>query len=206
MANNTSSKSKTGIIIASAAGLVILVLLTAVVFGESEVGAEYGEPTIEGQVLPPFPGGVSVDTSAQGLAAPTVSGHDYAGNSVQIANDGRAKAIVFLAHWCPHCQAEVPRVQKWLDAGRNTTGVDLYSVSTAANSGRDNYPPSQWLEREGWTTPVVVDDKAGSIHSAFGSGGFPFWVFVNANGSVEVRTAGQLTVDQLAEFLAAIRP
>ncbi|MEN8040887.1 MAG: TlpA disulfide reductase family protein [Actinomycetota bacterium] len=201
MADNASSGSKTGLIIGVVGGLVVLLLVAAVMFGNEEVGAEYGEPTIEGTSLPPFPGTESVDLSATGLPAPEVFGKNFDGQDVSITNDGRAKGIVLVAHWCPHCQEEVPRVQEWLDTGGGVDGVDLYSISTAANSGRPNYPASEWLDSEGWTVPTIVDDQAFSIHDAYGSGGFPYWVFLNADGTVAVRTAGQLSIAQLEEVL-----
>jgi cytochrome c biogenesis protein CcmG/thiol:disulfide interchange protein DsbE len=170
----------------------------------TEVTSEYGDPVVTGTALTRFPGDESVDFSATGQIAPDVAGQDYAGSDVSITNDGTAKGIVFLAHWCPHCQEEVPRVQEWLNGGGGVEGVDLYSVSTAANSGRDNHPPSAWLDREGWTTPVIVDDKEGTVHTAYGAGGFPYWVFLNADGTVNVRTAGQLTIVQLEEILNSL--
>ena len=178
-----------------------LKIVAAVMFGNEEVGAEFGDPAIEGTSLPLFPSSGSVDLSATGIAAPEVFGQNFSGGDVSITNDGSAKAIVFLAHWCPHCQAEVPRVQEWLNAGGGVDGVAMYSVSTANNSGRGNFPPSAWLEGEEWASPVIVDDQENSVLHAFGSGGFPYWVFLNADGTVAVRTAGELTIAQLDEIM-----
>lgn len=204
MADNSSSGTRTGIIIGAVAALVVGILIVAVAFGNEEVGAEYGEPVIEGTALTRFPSGESIDVSAAGQTAPDVMGSNYQGDAVAITNDGVAKAIVFLAHWCPHCQEEVPRVQEWLDNGGGVEGVDLYSVSTAASSARDNYPASTWLDNENWTLPVIVDDQDGSVHTAYGAGPFPYWVFLNADGTVAVRTAGQLSIDQLEELIGTI--
>jgi thiol-disulfide isomerase/thioredoxin len=201
MADNSSSTSRTAIIIGIVGALVVGLLIAAVAFGNEEVGAEYGEPVVEGTALTVFPRNESVDFSATGQIAPEVFGKNYDGSEVDITNDGIAKAIVFLAHWCPHCQEEVPRVQEWLNNGGGVEGVDIYSVSTAAKSGRTNYPSSAWLDREGWTIPVIVDDKEGSVYATYGAGGFPYWVFLNADGTVAVRTAGQLTIPQLEELL-----
>ncbi len=204
MADRSSSGSRTGIIIGAVGGLVVLLLIAAVIFGNEEIGAEYGSPELKGVSLTPMPDRVSVDASASGLVAPDVFGQDYNGNDVSITNDGTAKGIVFLAHWCPHCQQEVPRVQAWLDNGGGVEGVDLYSVSTAASSARPNHPASEWLVSERWTVPIVVDDKSSSVLSAYGRGGFPYWVFLNADGTVALRTAGQLTIPQLEEFLSGL--
>jgi thiol-disulfide isomerase/thioredoxin len=182
-------------------GLLAIVALgstTSDSFGSAS--SEYGEPQVQGQ-LPPMPPDAAVDTSATGDTAPIVIGTNFDGNEVRIENDGRAKAIVLLSHWCPHCQNEVPDVQAWLDSGGGVEGVDLYSVSTATHSTRDNYPPSEWFQREGWTVPVIVDDQESSVYRSFGAGGFPFWVFVNSDGTVAARAAGRLGIEQLEQFM-----
>ncbi len=204
MAESSSSGSKTGLIIGIVGGLVVLLLIAAVVLGNEEVGAEYGEPVVQGTALSQFPKTEAVDFTATGQTAPDVLGKNYDGSEVTITNDGNAKAIVFLAHWCSHCQQEVPRVQQWLNSGGGVEGVDMYSVSTSANSGQPNYPPSEWLEKENWTVPLIVDDQKNTVLNAYGAGGFPYWVFLNADGTVAVRTAGELTIDQLREILVTL--
>jgi len=201
--DSSGSKSKTGLIIAIAGGIVVLLLIVVVVFANEEVGAEWGEPVIEGNSLPAMPNEPQ-DLSATGLAYPKVSGENFDGDEVVIENDGRAKAIVFLAHWCPHCQAEVPRVNDWLNEGGGDEDVDFYSVSTSMNSAQPNYPPSEWLAPENWQVPIIRDDQAGSVHSAYGAGGFPFWVFTNSDGTVALRTSGELQIDQLAQIIASL--
>jgi thiol-disulfide isomerase/thioredoxin len=198
-------RNTTSILIGAAGGLVVLLLVAAVVFGNTEVGSEYGEPTVDGAALPFMPPNEVVDASATGSVIPNLSGEDFDGSAVEIRNDdGRAKAIAFLAHWCSHCQAEVPRVQQWIDETGGNDGVDVYAVSTSMNSGRDNYPPSEWLEREGWSSPVIRDDSENSALIAYGAGGFPYWVFVNADGTVALRTAGELPIDQFQTILESL--
>ena len=198
----SSSNSRTGIIIGVVGAVVVLLLIAAVAFGNEEVGTEYGEVTIEGEALPLMPQSVPIDDSASGLAYPDVAGQDFDGNTVAIDHtDGRAKGIVFLAHWCTHCQSEVPRVQAWLDATGGNADVDLYAVATSMNSGQPNYPPSDWLARENWTVPTIRDDQENSALLAYGAGGFPYWVFTNADGTVAIRTAGELSIEQLETIL-----
>ncbi len=190
-------------IIATVIVVLLLVAVVAGVFGNEEPGNEYGDPQVSGQ-LTPMPFDAAVDDTAAGETAPTVIGQDFEGKEVRIENDGRAKAIVLLAHWCSHCQVEVPMVQGWLDSGGGVDGVDLYSVATAMNSTQGNYPPSEWLEREGWTVPVVRDDADSTVHAAYGSGGFPFWVFVNSDGTVALRASGETSVAQLEEWMSSL--
>lgn len=193
-------------IIGIIAAVILVLLLVAVVagfIGNEEPGNEDGDPQVSGQ-LSRMPQDTRLDASANGETAPTVIGQNFDGDEVRIENDGRAKAIVLLAHWCGHCQNEVPAVQAWLDAGGGVDGVDLYSISTAMDSNRDNYPPSEWLDGEGWTVPVIRDDSNNSVHTAYGSGGFPFWVFVNSDGTVAFRVAGATTVEELELIMSEL--
>ena len=54
--------------------------------------------------LPPYDATLAEDP-AVGMTIPTVTGTDFDGNDITITgDDGKAKVIVFVAHWCPHCQ------------------------------------------------------------------------------------------------------
>jgi cytochrome c biogenesis protein CcmG, thiol:disulfide interchange protein DsbE len=145
------------------------------------------EPTIIGDPLPELPR-EGADPAA-GLPAPEVEGTDFAGKPVAIDADGRPKMILFLAHWCPHCQAEVPVIQQWVNGGGLPNGVDLVSVATGIDPNAPNYPPDAWLQREGWTSPVLVD-PSNSIAQAYGLPAYPYFVFVGADGKVVARTIG----------------
>ncbi|MET0830864.1 MAG: TlpA disulfide reductase family protein [Acidimicrobiia bacterium] len=191
-------------------GVVALALIAAIMFSSSRSinDDETGEPTITGEVLAPFATGTEpASDEAVGTTPPTLSGEDFDGNSVVIdPADGTPKAVVFLAHWCPHCQAEVPRVQAWLDAGGGVEGVELMSVSTSMNSSRTNYPPSEWLEGEGWTAPVLRDSAASDAYIAYGGGAFPYYVFIDADGNVVRRSSGELDVATLETYMQEIAP
>lgn len=183
-------------------GVVALALITVVVLTFDSGGTELGSPEVEGDFLPVLP-----DTGtdpALGLAAPEVTGEDFDGNPVEITNDGKAKIILFVAHWCPHCQREVPIVSEWLAGDPLPDEVDLYTVSTAISRTRDNYPPSAWLEREGWTAPVVVDDGSNTIAGAFGLPAYPYWVFLDADGSVLTRVTGGIEPASLDNAVATL--
>lgn len=180
-------------------GAIALALVGAIVFSSDEaIGSEFGDVTVDG-ALPPFVD--SASDAAVGQPAPDVEGVDFDGNTVAIENDGTAKAVVFLAHWCPHCQAEVPRVQAWLDGGGGVEGVEVISVTTSMNSAQPNYPPSEWLDREEWTSPVIRDDSDSTVLASYGAGGFPYWVFVDADGNVTRRSAGELDIPTLEAFM-----
>jgi len=160
-----------------------------------------GRPTISGDPLPPFAG--PTGDEAVGVVVPTVQGTDFSGKTVSITADGRPKAIMFFAHWCPHCQAEVPLIQTWVSAGGVPQGVDLVSVATGIDPARPNYPPDAWLQREGWTVPVLVD-PANTIAEAYGLTAYPFWVFVGPDGKVVGRAAGEMTIPNLESMIGRL--
>lgn len=190
-------------IVGIAFGVIALLLVAAVTLtGDVGPGSETGEPSVSGTFLPFFesPQG----DPAIGLEAPTVTGESMDGEQISVGPNGSPTAIVFLAHWCSHCQAEVPRVQAWLDGGGGVEGVEMQSVSTSVNSARGNYPPSSWLSNAGWSTDVLKDDTDSTAHSAYGGGGFPYWVFLNADGTVAGRSSGQLDIATLEAFMQNI--
>lgn len=184
-------------------GVVLVALFVGIAFGGGGgASAEFGEPTVAGDPLPPY--GSAAEDPAYGLVPPTVDGNNFDGEIIEIVPGGTPKAIVFLAHWCPHCQNEVPAVQAWLDAGGDTHGVEIIAVASGTSSARVNFPPSAWLEREGWTSPVILDDTDGSAARAYGLSGFPFWTFMDADGKVVYRSAGASDINALAALFEAV--
>ncbi|MCP4965161.1 MAG: TlpA family protein disulfide reductase [bacterium] len=205
----TESAKKSFPVLGVVFGGIALLLVAAIVFSPSEsIGSagEYGDPVISGSSLPPMTGGASVVESdeAIGLDAPEVEGQDFDDSTVKIENDGTAKAIVFLAHWCSHCQAEVPRVQSWLDATGGVPGVQLMSVTTSASSGQQNWPPSEWMERENWSSPNIRDDSDSSVLRAYGGSSFPYWVFLNSDGTVAFRMSGETDITTLETIMESL--
>ena len=138
---------------------------------------------------------------AVGTAAPQLDGAGFDGTPLRIGADGRPKVVVFLAHWCPHCQREVPVLSGWLADNGAPADVDLYGVSTGTSAERPNYPPSAWLEREDFTVPVLVDDASGTAAQAYGLSAYPFFVALDGDNRVLARTTGELTVEQWEDLV-----
>jgi thiol-disulfide isomerase/thioredoxin len=159
-------------------------------------------PTITGDALPAYASGSS--DAAVGMSAPVISGASFDGRPAAIAADGRPKVVLFLAHWCEHCQAEVPLVQEWIDGGGLPGDVDIVSVATSIDPSYPNYPPDAWLEREGWTVPVIVD-PTNSVAASYGLSAFPFWTFIRADGTVGGRLSGELSIRDLETIIDGLR-
>jgi cytochrome c biogenesis protein CcmG, thiol:disulfide interchange protein DsbE len=185
--------------------VVVVVALGASILLSRPTGDTDGMPDdatvlISGESLPAFGGDPNSD-AAIGLTAPGLTGRGFDGQEIAIANDGRPKVVLFLAHWCPHCQREVPVLQSYSDDTGFPESVDIYSVATSYNSTQPNWPPSSWLEREGWTFPTVVDDPDSTAFQAFGQGGFPYYVLIDSRGQVALRMSGEQDPAALADLL-----
>jgi thiol-disulfide isomerase/thioredoxin len=187
-------------------GAIALVLIAVVLLAgdTSQEASETGAPVVSGSLLPLQQGMTPSNDPAVGTKAPTVSGADFDGAAVAI-EPGTPTAVVFVAHWCPFCQAEVPSVQQWIDATGGVDGVNVIAVSTAIDQTRGNYPPSKWLEREGWTSPIIVDDADGGAYRAFGGTAFPYWVFLDADGNVVQRRLGGIETPELQAIMESLK-
>jgi|TARA_B100001741_G_scaffold177878_1_gene146595 thiol-disulfide isomerase/thioredoxin len=187
------------------AGAVVLVLGLAIAIGvtlSSEpvaAGLPEGEISVVGDSLPQY-AGENDDNVALGLAAPTFSAPDQNSEIFQLEKNGNSKALLFLAHWCGYCQQEVPVVQRFIDSNGVPPGIDVIAVATSIDRGRDNYPPQEWLEREGWSETQIYDlDR--EIGEAYGLNAFPYWVFLDKDLNVLARRTGNLPEDMIGALL-----
>lgn len=141
---------------------------------------------------------------AVGMQAPEVSGEDSTGRKLSISNDGLPKMVVFMAHWCSHCQNELPMLQEWLNTRTEMGEVDLITVNTLVDENQPNYPPSAWYDREGYTMPTLLDDASSSVADAFGLPGTPYFVFIHADGTVASRVSGEIPISEVEARLAEV--
>jgi thiol-disulfide isomerase/thioredoxin len=158
--------------------------------------------TVAGHPLAPHGEG---EDATVGDAAPELEGARFDGTRLRIGADGRPKVLVFLAHWCPHCQREVPVLADWLAENGAPDDVDIYGIATGTTPDRPNFAPSAWLDREQFSPPTLADDNDGSAAQAFGLSAFPFSVAIDADNRVAARGSGELTVAQWEAFLDQAR-
>ena len=180
------------VVVAVVVGVGLLVRGDAEEREQSSDVPQVSDVNIEGEHLPPFEGhepDPAMETVAPAFAATTFGGVEVS----VLPGNGTAKVIGFFAHWCPHCQRELPRIANWLAANQLPAGVEVIAVSTAVDSGRPNYPPSAWFEKEQWPAVAVRDSESNEIGEAYGLRGFPYLVAVDADGRVVARVSGELS-------------
>ena len=170
--------------------------------GEMPDPRELDGVTVSGTALAAFED--TAGDPAVGKPAPVLEGVDLYGEPMTIGGAGEPTVVVFLAHWCPHCQREVPVLVDWLEENGQPEGVDVVGLTTSFDETRGNWPPGEWLVDEGWTQPTMVDPD-GSAAETWGLTSFPYFVAIDANGDVVARASGELTTAQFEELLDAAR-
>ena len=169
--------------------------------GGSVAPAEYQPVTITGEPLPVMPEG-GTDPGI-GSKVPVVTGYNFAGDpvSLDVAASARPTMVVFLAHWCPHCNAEIPRLIEWQQSGAVPSDLRVIGVSTGVASDRPNYPPSDWVVAKQWPWPVMADSEGQDAAIAYGVSGYPFFAIVGADGKIKVRASGEVEIDALNQIV-----
>ncbi len=171
------------------------------------------EPTgaivVNGDRLAAFPGDRSVTDAgsdpAYGQVAPGLTGTDFDGAEVTIQPDGRRKAVVFVAHWCPHCQPLLATLSRLVAEQRVPDDLDVYVVSTHYMPEASPVQPQSWPildELRGQGVRILRDDGDSRAATVYAEGGFPTIVYLDGNDRVVARSAGELDADALAGLLA----
>ncbi len=163
---------------------------------------ENGPIAVEGTSLAVFDSTIPDDTV--GTPAPVISGEDFDGSAVTLGGPSdNATMIVFLAHWCPHCNDEIPELISLNDAGSIPAGLDVIGVSTAVDAQAPNFPPSQWVVDKEWPWATMADDEELTAIAAMGGSSFPFTVILDADGNVLARKGGQASAAETLDFINA---
>lgn len=208
MSNSSSGRGKfiVGAIIAIIIGGAAIVAISSS-GSKSDVAtgvvSEFSDITVTGDSLPAFDSASTATDTAIGMTAPIVSGKGFTGTEITTDGAGTPTMLVFLAHWCPHCQREVPLLVQWEKDGKTPTGIDVIAVATGTDPANPNYPPSEWLAREGFPAlwPVIADSNDKKAANAFGLSGYPYFVLVDAQGKVFKRLSGEIPMDELTSII-----
>jgi len=192
-------KTRPRLLTAALAALFLVALATPAAAAKQELSPRI---RVQGSELPAEDETVgTADDPAVGRTPPTLVGEGFNGKPVTVGQNDLPRLVIFLAHWCPHCQAEVPLLVKLAKKGA-LDGIEVDTVTTNTNKNYPNFPPSKWLKREHWPfKPVLADDDKLRAFTAFGGTDFPYFVFVAPDGTVAVRTSGELSPKTITEVV-----
>ena len=205
--NKKSSPTKWIVVGIAAAIVVIVVIVLAAGGGGSDTatddtngnGAVAGEfmpvTVLEGDPLVPLDD--PDNDPARGVTAPVVQGSGFSGMEMTLKPAGKPMLLVFLAHWCPHCNAEIPRLIEWSESGQMPKDLMVVGVTTGSRSDQPNWPPSQWIQDMEWPWAVLADSEAQDAAIAYGVNGYPGLVLLDGDGTVLARRSGEASVSEL---------
>jgi thiol-disulfide isomerase/thioredoxin len=147
------------------------------------------------------------DTAVVGaMELPDISGPEYySGQEVDFpaGSNGKARVWLIWAHWCPHCQNELPDLNSWWPENASRfPDIELVTVTSAIDDTRGN-PLEAYLDSSQFSFPVIVDES-GAVSAKFGTTAFPFWVVTDTEGRVVFRIAGELGIDNVDQIFAQL--
>ncbi|MFN8015766.1 MAG: TlpA disulfide reductase family protein [Acidimicrobiia bacterium] len=200
---NSSSSKMFPIIISVVVIVMVAIVVLSVTSNKKEVASqskiEYSDTvnvsaaSVKGKIgeskLAPYDSSTS-DTEV-GKIVPQISAQDFTGKVQTVVPGTRPYVLAFVAHWCPHCRKEVPKLVKMKKDGQLPSDVEFIAIATGTSESKPNYPPSTWLLDEEWPWKKLVDDRSGTIASNFGLDGYPYLVFVKADGTISQRMSGE---------------
>ena len=139
------------------------------------------------------PRGTGVGELAPAFTLPTVN---TAEETLSLDDlQGQPVLLSFWTTWCPFCRRQAPVLvnayARYADQGVAFVGVNV-------KEGRA--PVENYLEQEGMTYPVVLD-QSGTTAQAYQVRGFPTTYFLDREGRVVARHVGQLTPEQVTGYL-----
>ena len=161
-----------------------------------------GPPVITGTPLPAFTG--TADDPAIGMAAPAVQGSDQQGAPVAIEPNGRVQMVIFAAHWCPHCQREIPIIQDWVDGGGLPDDVDIVTVSTGDRAHRAELSAGRLVRARGLDSADHRRTRPARSPRPTVSRAIRTSSSSTAAGNVFARFVGEIPIDELERILATV--
>ncbi|HSL11846.1 MAG TPA: TlpA disulfide reductase family protein [Actinomycetota bacterium] len=178
------------------AAVVAVVVLAAMFFSGGGDG--------EGGFAASAPGTVSIERASGPMLAAGDQVPDFEAPALQGGRtiawsdvEGSPTVLAIWAPWCPHCQAELPRLSA---AVEERPGIELVTITTAYGAQPGPTPP-EYMADEGLSFPVAVDDEAQTLLRGMGVQSFPTTYYVAPDGTVVTATTGEVPSDELDAIL-----
>ena len=129
----------------------------------------------------------------EGVAAPDFTGELMDGTSITLSElQGKPVIINFWATWCGPCVKEMPAFERLKDDFGDKIGI------IAVNCGEDAETVKDFVEENGYTFPVVLDEEY-SISMLYPTNSIPYTVVLDAEGKVAHISTGALDADTMYE-------
>lgn len=187
------------VIVIAMVGIILFSVLSSKKDSKAENKLQFSETatvsaaTVNGKIgeakLPTFDS--QANDTAIGKIVPQITAETFSGKTETVAPGKKPYVLALVAHWCPHCQKEVPKIVSLYEQGQLPEDVDFIAVATGTSESKPNYPPSEWLNNSGWPWLKLADDKNFTIGNGLGLQSYPYLIYVNADGTIYKRTSGE---------------
>ena len=112
---------------------------------------------------------------------------------------GKKVILNIWATWCPPCQEEMPDIEKFYAANKNS-GVVVLSVNlTVAEKNFADVP--NFIKQYGLTFPVVLDVN-GQVAQMYGASAIPTSYIIDSSGIIRQKMVGPMSYDMMSQFIA----
>jgi len=156
---------------------------------------------------PSAPGEVTVQGSPRatplqaGEAVPAFTAPELAGGTVEWSTyAGKPVVLSVWASWCPHCQVELPVLDRVM---KDYAGVGFVTIVTATGV-RPGPTPEEYMLENQLDFPVAVDDEGETLAAALGIQGFPTLYFVDSDGTVAAQLSGEVAEADLRSTIESL--
>lgn len=153
------------------------------------------------------PGGGGLGTSASEAAsqmpkraAPNFELKGVDGRPISLAEHrGKPVVIDFWATWCVPCIYQVPELNAFWKAHRETGDVAVIGVAVDVEGASVVAP---WIEEKGVEYQIAIGDEG--LARAFGVMGFPTLAIINPDGGIESLHVGLIEAEELEDLVAPL--
>ena len=130
------------------------------------------------------------------IAAPDFTLTDQYGNTHTLSDyQGKTVFLNFWATWCGPCKSEMPDIQKlYENYGENSEDLVVLAVANPGGQDVSQEEIEQFLEDNGYTFPVLMDDT-GMALAYYGISAFPTTFMIDTGGNVYGYVPGAMTGD-----------
>jgi peroxiredoxin len=136
-----------------------------------------------------------------GKEAPDFVLTDMQGHKHQLSEyKGKGVFLNFWGTWCTPCETEMPYINnqyhQFKDKGVEVLAVDISETNLAVN---------QFAAQHKLDFPIMID-KDKTVMNAYGIDPLPATFLIDKNGKVVKYHTGQLTEDNIRDFMEKIKP
>lgn len=155
-----------------------------------------GPVTVTGKPLPEMSD--KPKDPAIGCYAPIINGLSFTRTAVEVGGASKLPTMIIVAaHWCPHCNNELPLIRDWMKESPTAAGVRVVVISTSVQKNSPHYPPNLWMLSLSWTGEVMADSADQDASHALGVAGYPAFVLLDTDGKVVERFSGEQPIEKI---------